>query len=85
MPGLQQHNLEPGLHKAGMQPLRERTGLQADAGQWHVQAGEKGGQRFRLAGDFGLANNLSRGIEDADAAEFQRHVDSDIMGHGCPS
>jgi hypothetical protein len=46
-----------------MQPLRQRTGLQADAGKWQVQAGEEGGERLRLAGDLGLADDLSRGIE----------------------
>ncbi len=58
MPGLQQHHLEPGLHKAGMQPLRQGGDLQADAGERQVQAGEEGGKRLRLAGDLRLADDL---------------------------
>ena len=58
MPGLQQHDREPGLYKAGMQPLREWPGLQADAGERQAQAGEKGSKRLRLAGDLRLAEDL---------------------------
>jgi hypothetical protein len=34
-----------------LQPLRQRTNLQADAGERQVQAGENGGKCLRLAGD----------------------------------
>jgi hypothetical protein len=71
MPGLQEHDLEPSFLQASMQPLRQRAGLQANAGERQVQAGEKGGEHLRLTGDFGLADNLSRRIKDANAAEFQ--------------
>lgn len=68
-----------------MQPLRQGTSLQTDAGERQVQAGKEGGKRLRLAGDLRLADDLSAGIEDADAAEFQRHVNSGTVVHGCPS
>ena len=58
MPGLQQHDFEPGLHKARIQPLRQGTSLQANAGERQVQAGEEGGKRLRLAGDLRLADDL---------------------------
>ena len=58
MPGLQQHDLEPGLHQAGMEPLRERASLQTDAGERQTQLGQKGGQRLGFAGDFRLPDDL---------------------------
>jgi hypothetical protein len=58
VPGLQQHRLEAGGGQAGVQPLRERSGLQADAGQRQTELAEETDERLRLAGDLGLAHDL---------------------------
>src|SRR5262249_10197931 len=39
---------------------------------------------FRLARDLRLFHDLAPPIHNANAREFQRHVDSGIMFHGCP-
>ena len=77
--------LHAGLVQTRIKPLGERTRFQSDPGERQLQAGEEGGKRLRLAGNLRLADDLSRAIEDADAAEFQRHVNSGIVVHGCPS
>ena len=85
LPGLQQHRLEPGRGQAGVQPLRQGSGLQADAGQRYAELAEERDQRLRLARHLGLAHDPPRRIDHADAAPFQRDVDLGIMLHGCPS
>src|SRR5262249_25747914 len=39
---------------------------------------------FRLARDLRLLHDLAPPIHNANAREFQRDVDSDIVFHGCP-
>src|SRR3712207_1467373 len=68
-----------------MEPLRQGTGLQADAGEWQVEPDQESDQRFRLAGHLCLADDPTRGVHHAHAAVFQRHVDPSIMVHGCAS
>jgi hypothetical protein len=43
-----------------------------------------GGQSFRFAGYFGLANNPPGRIHNANARAFQRYIDSGIVFHGRP-
>ncbi|GEO18746.1 hypothetical protein MAE02_64420 [Microvirga aerophila] len=55
---------------AYIQPLRQGTSFNADEWEWQTQTDEKCRKRLGSAGDFYLANNPARGIEDAHAAEF---------------
>src|SRR5262249_45704303 len=45
---------------------------------------EETNKSFRLARDLRLLHDLASPIHNANAREFQRDVDSDIMLHGCP-
>ncbi len=85
VPRLQQHGRMPGLYPASIQPLRQRTRLQTDAGQGQSQPGQEGGERLRLTRHLRLADDLSGGVDHADAAEVQRHVNPGMVLQGCPS
>jgi len=82
---LQQNRLEPGLDQSGLKPLRQRPGLQADARQPQIKPAQEADQRLGLAGHLGLSHDPTRGVDHAHAAVVQRHVNSDIVIHGCPS
>src|SRR4030095_2639136 len=45
---------------------------------------EETNKSFRLARDLRLLHDLAPPIHNANAREFQRHVDSGIVFHGCP-
>src|SRR5262245_12986204 len=45
---------------------------------------EETNKSFRLARDLRLLHDLASPIHNANAREFQRDVDSDIVLHGCP-
>jgi hypothetical protein len=83
--GLEQHDLEPGLRQASMQPLRQRSGLDPDPRHHQAVPAEEPSQRLGLTRHPGLPDNPSGPIHHAHAALFQRHVDPGIMLHGCPS
>ena len=74
--GLEQHDLEPGLRQAGVQPLRQRPGLEPDPRHHQAELAEEPNQRLRLARHLGLADDPSAAIHHAHAALFQRHVRS---------
>jgi hypothetical protein len=82
---LQQHRLKAGLDQRGLEPLRQRPGFQADARQPQIETGQEADQRLGLAGYLGLSHDPARGVDHAHAALVQRHVNSDIVVHGCPS
>jgi len=67
MPRLQQFRRQTRLLQSGIQPLREWSGFQPDAGQIETEALEPGDQSFRLARDLGLAHNPPGGIHHAQA------------------
>ena len=77
---------KPGPGQAGVQPLRQRAGLQPDPGHRQAEPAEE--QATSASGS--LATFASRtirpvGVDHAHAAPFQRHVDPGIVLHGCPS
>src|SRR5262245_49849749 len=84
LPGLEQHHVEPGPYQAGMKPLRQRPGFQADPDQRRTEFPEEDDQRLGLARHLGLAHDPSMRIDHAEAASFQGHVDPGIVFHGCP-
>ena len=75
----------PAPVRPGVQPLRERPGLQPDPGHRQAELAEEPDQRLRLARHLGLAHDLARRVDHAHAAPFQRDVDPGIVLHGCPS
>jgi hypothetical protein len=83
--GLDADRRPSGLDQTGVQPLRQRSCLQADAGEPEPARGEEADQRLALAPHLGFTHDLSAPVHDADAAPFQRHVDRGIVLHGCPS
>jgi hypothetical protein len=85
LPGLEQDRLEPDPGQAGVQPLRERPGLQPDPGHRHAELPEEAGQRLGLARHLGLAHDLPGRADHADAALFQGYIDPGVVLHGCPS
>jgi hypothetical protein len=85
VPRLQQRRLEPGAGQAGVQPLRQRPGLQPDPGQRQAEPAEEADERLGLARHLGLAHHPPAGIHHAHAAPFQGDVDPGIGLHGCPS
>src|SRR3954463_15146259 len=60
-------------------------GLQPDPCHRKAEPAKPGDQRLRLARHLRLAHNPARGVDHANAAVFQRHVDPSKMLHGCPS
>ena len=85
VPGLKQLHREPGLAHRRVQPLRQRTRLQADPRHLDAKSAEPGDQRLRLARHLRLAHDPPRGVHHAHAAQFQRDVDPGIVLHGRPS
>jgi hypothetical protein len=85
VPRLQQHRLEARLAQAGVQPLRQGAGFQADPRHLDAEAAEPGGQSLRFARHLGLAHDPPGGVHHAHAAVFQRDVDPGKVLHGCPS
>jgi hypothetical protein len=51
---------------------------------WKAKFLEEINKSFRLAHDLRLLHDLAPPIHNANAREFQRDVDSDIVFHGCP-
>jgi hypothetical protein len=80
--GLEQHHVEPGLGQAGMEPLRQRPGLEADPGDRQAEPAAEPGQRLGLAGDLGFPHDPAGRVDHAKAAGFQRDVDADKVLHG---
>src|SRR5438309_8157746 len=76
---------EAGRRQPGMQPLRQRTSLQANPSEYQTAIAKERDQRLRLARDLLLADDLSGRVHHAHAAQFQRHVDCGKILHGCPS
>src|SRR3954451_2048019 len=60
-------------------------GLQPDPCPRKVEPAKPGDQRLRLARHLRLAHDPARGVDHANAAVFQRHVNPSKMLHGCPS
>jgi hypothetical protein len=85
VPRLQQHGLEARFGQAGVQPLRQGSGLEPDPGQRQAELAEEVDQRLRLARHLRLTDDPAGGIHHAHAAPFQRDVDPGIVLHGCPS
>lgn len=67
IPRLQQLNREPGLSQRCMEPLRQRSGFQADPRQIQVQCSKPRDQILRFAGDLALANDFAVAIDNAEA------------------
>src|SRR3712207_4933209 len=74
LPGLQEDGLKPGSDQVGMEPLRQGTGFKADAGEWQVEPGQESDQRFRLAGHLCLADDPTRGVHHAHAAQVSTQM-----------
>src|SRR5262245_40255016 len=51
---------------------------------WNAKFLEEINKGFRLARDLRLLHDLAPPMHNANAREFQRDVDSDIVFHGCP-
>jgi hypothetical protein len=84
VPRLQQHGCQAGLVQPVVQPLRQRTRLQADPRDRQVEAAYERHQRLRLARNLGLPDDLASHIEHAQAAQLQRHVDANVVLHDRP-
>jgi hypothetical protein len=69
--GLEQHDLEPGLRQASMQPLRQRAGLEPDPRHHQAELAEEPNQRLGLTRHLGLSDDPSGPIHHAHAALFQ--------------
>src|SRR5664279_1102288 len=67
-----------------MQPLRQRTGFDADPLHQEAKALEKKNERLGIARDLRFLHNLSRAVDHTDGREFQRNLNSSIVSHGCP-
>ena len=83
---LDQDRWQPGLDQPRMEPLRHGAGLQPDA--CDAQPGSRRRKATNASGSLGtLASRTISpvGVDHADAAPFQRHVDRGIVLHGCPS
>ncbi|MBV8703690.1 MAG: hypothetical protein JO118_08285 [Acetobacteraceae bacterium] len=85
MPRLQQDHVVAGFAQPVVEPLRQRAGLQADAGDRQPESAQEADQRLRLARHLGLAHDPPRGVQHAQAAQLQRHVDPDMVLHAHPS
>ena len=76
----------PAFDQTGVQPLRQRPGLQPDprpaAGRAAARSRSAPRARWR---PWPRARSAPVGVDHAHAALFQRHVDPDIVLHGCPS
>jgi len=81
IPGLQQLNRQARLHQRRVKLLPQRPGLQANPRRIEAARGEPADQRFRLAGELRLSNDLPGAVDDAHARCFQRHVDPRIIIH----
>ncbi len=85
MPRLQKLNRKTRLAQRCIEPLRQRSSLQADPLDLRAQQPEPGDQRLRLTRNLCLPNNIPRAVDNAHCGAFQRHVNSCIMVHGRPS
>ena len=53
--------------------------IQADPGDRQSQPANESDQRLRLARHLGLTHDLAAGVQHAQAAQLQRHVDPNMM------
>lgn len=69
---------EPGLLKAEEQPLRQGARLKADPGIVPFRSGQLAGDRIRFRGNLGLQDHPAFLVDNTDAGQFQRHVQSGV-------
>jgi hypothetical protein len=85
MTGLQQNRLEAASGQAGVKPLRERSGLNPIRSVVSPTLRTKATIASGWLSTFATATILPPRVDNADAREFQRHINSDIMFHGLSS
>jgi hypothetical protein len=85
VPGLDQHGRQARRAQPGVQPLRQRPGLEPDPLERQAGATQEGRERLRLAVRLALAHDLARPVDHAHAARLQRNVDPGEVPHGRPS
>jgi len=82
VPRLQQFHRKPRLRHSRMEPLRQRSSFQSDPLCRRAICREPADQRLGLAQHLGLTNDPPLRVDNANAGEFQRHVDPGIVLHG---
>ena len=75
----------PAPPQPAVKPCRQRTGLEPDGCDRHLELGDEAHQRVRLARNLRLAHHRASRVEDAHAAQLQRDVDADVVLHVRPS
>ena len=70
--------------ESGMKPLRQWPCFQSDPRDLQILLAQEADQRLRLTRHLGLAHHLALAIDQTHTGQFQRHVQSGIMLHGCP-
>ena len=75
------NSIKACLAQTVLEPLRQGAGFQADAGDRQPELAQQTDQRLRLAPHLGLAHNLTGRLQQAQAAQLQRHVDPNMGLH----
>jgi hypothetical protein len=70
---------EIGPLKAEEQPLRQGASLKADPDVVSFHPAQFGGDGVRFRGNLGLQDHSALLVDDTDAGQFQRHVQSGIQ------
>src|SRR5262249_10017148 len=76
--------INPRSRNPGLHPFKNRPRLKPNPMHRNAKFFEETNKSFRLARDLRLLHDLASPIHNANAGEFQRDVDSDIVLHGCP-
>ncbi len=82
VPDLDAHGLEARLDQIAVQPLGERTSLQAHQIDLVLPELELLDQRPRLAVDLTLPNELAVSIQHAHGSLLQRDIEANNLSHG---